>query len=536
MIDGAHLPPYNETNPFEVKLIMKKFFNALFFSKTSAVILTALAALSIIFLYCATIGNVIPGSYLFNFGAMALVLLAIADTAVLFALSVFRMKNPEIYYKKSFRTVSCLAELGSVALSIAALVSLAISGAEGAPVVLRHVKAFFPLWCAVFGFVCLIFIIPLMKNKTAKKLFSSVMALALAVTVYASFFPVSPYKFTSGPVVFDNGTEYSVVFTTNDKGTAYIEYAYNGETVRIYDQNNGRKNGDSIIHTIKVPYEQLSENTYKVGSTRVIQELSYGGRNGKSIESEPITFHDDFGDAFNILTVSDWHTRNDLAQHTAGQLGTYSAVILLGDSAPALMYPEETAEYIVAFGADLTEGTMPVLFARGNHETRGRAASQLSEQLGIDCFYYTAKLGAYNFIVLDSGEDKDDSHREYGDMVVYGPYREAMISWLQTLENTSLDKTIALSHADEICIEEDLSAAAKAKLDSLNTSLLVSGHLHKSVFKTEGSFPTLIDGGVNAAGKGTYVASMLSVSPNGIRAVSIDNTGNKTVEETVAWR
>ncbi len=104
-----------------------------------------------------------------------------------------------------------------------------------------------------------------------------------------------------------------------------------------YDENNGRKKADTI-HTVHVPYEQLSGNTYKVFSTHIIDELSYGGRSGKTIESEAVLFKDNLGEHFNILSVSDWHTHNEKAKKAVSCLEDYQAVILLGDCAPGMMF------------------------------------------------------------------------------------------------------------------------------------------------------------------------------------------------------
>lgn len=515
---------------------MKKFFNKLFLSKGSMTVFTALSSLAVLFYYAERYSFVFIDNTVFKNFSMMIFILMVLNSVLLFCLSSLRMRKSEVYYKKSFRAVYLVSAAFSIFSILFPVISLIIGNSENFQLAFLMTKEIFSFWIACVTILYMLLILPFISSQKRKKFASAFIAVCLAFSVYAAIFPITPYKLTSGPAVFDNGQGYSVVFSTNDCGTGYIEYKLNGEAIRLYDENNGRKNGDSIIHTIKVPYEHLNENSYKIGSTRVIDELSYGGRSGKTVESEEYNFGGRFNDNINLLTVSDWHTHTELAKRSVSYLGDYDAVVLLGDSSPGLMFEEETAKNILQFASDLTNGSMPVIFARGNHETRGKAAAKLSEHLGFAKFYFEVSLGNYNFIVLDSGEDKADSHSEYGGMVTYEQSRRDMVSWLNSLENPDNKKTIALSHADEICIEEDLSAAAKAKLDSLNTSLLVSGHLHKSVFKTEGSFPTLIDGGVNAAGKGTYVASMLSVSPNGIRVVSIDNTGNKTVEETVAWR
>lgn len=107
---------------------------------------------------------------------------------------------------------------------------------------------------------------------------------------------------------------------------------------------------------------------------------------------------------------------------------------MLGDCAPALMSEDDIADYILDFAAELSGGSMPVIYVRGNHETRGRAAAELAECIGYNQFYYTTSLGNYDFVVLDSCEDKEDSHPEYGGMVDYQNYRTDMVEWLESLE------------------------------------------------------------------------------------------------------
>lgn len=515
---------------------MKKLFNKLFLSKGSTAVFTALAALAVLFDYAERYSFVFIDNSIFKNFSMAIFILMIINAVLLFALSSIRMQSSEIYYKKSFRAVFTVSAAYAVFSILFPVISLIVGGSENFQLAFLMIKQILPVWVSAVTILYLLLIVPFMSNQKKKKFASAVIAVCLTLAVYSSLFPTSPYKLTSGPAVFDNGHSYSVVFSTNDKGTGYVEYESNGKTVRLFDENNGRKNGDSIIHTIKVPYEQLNGRSYKIGSTRVIDELSYGGRSGKTVESNEYKFGGSFDSNINLLTVSDWHTHTSLAKRSISYLGGYDAVLLLGDSVPGLMFEEEAASNIVKFAADLTSGTMPVIFTRGNHETRGRSASKLSEYLGFDEFYFKAKLGNYNFIVLDSGEDKVDSHPEYGGMVVYEQSRRDMVSWLEALENTNCEKTIALSHSDEICIEDNLSEQAQLKLTELNTSILLSGHQHKTEYKTDGAYPVLVDGGVNANGNGTFVACMVSLSNDKINIKCVDNNGKTVLEENAVWK
>lgn len=513
---------------------MKNVFNRIFFGKYIPLIMTAVSAVSVLFNYSFRYGYVFIDNTLFNGFSLTLFIIAVVNTVFLLTAAVLKLKNSLICNNKIFKTVLCISELFAVFFAVVIIVNAIVNGSESNPVALKLGKEALPVWSAVVGIAVSLFIIPALNNEKVKNALKGIIAVILIVVVYSQLFPVFPYKFSSLPVVFDNGYDYSVVFSTNDTGTAYIEYDYNGESIKKFDEDNGRKK-NSRIHTIRVPYEQLSGNTYRVGSERVIDELSYGGRTGKNIESDYITFNDTFGDDIDVLTVSDWHTHNDIAKSAISYLGEYNAVILLGDSAPGMMFEDEAIEYILSFASDISKGEMPIIFARGNHETRGRAADELSSYLGIESFYYTAKLGNYNFIVLDSGEDKKDDHPEYGNMVSYEQNRKNMVNWLCSLENNN-EKTIALSHSDEICIEEALSQTAHTKLEELGTSLLVSGHWHETQFKQDRAYPVLIDGGINADGNGSFVASKMSLSSEKIELTSISSDGETTISEEVYWK
>ena len=66
---------------------------------------------------------------------------------------------------------------------------------------------------------------------------------------------------------------------------------------------------------------------------------------------------------------------------------------MLGDAAPGLMFEDEIKDYIVEFGGALCKGEMPVVYIRGNHETRGEYAAKLPDYLGMDSFYFNAAFG-----------------------------------------------------------------------------------------------------------------------------------------------
>ena len=131
-----------------------------------------------------------------------------------------------------------------------------------------------------------------------------VTCLVLACTLVLSFitvFPIGSYEITSAPAVIDTGSGYSVVFATTSEGTGYVTYNHNGTDYKAYDNTGGRLNSDSKIHSVFVPYEHLKNNSYKVGSVKVIDGFSYGSRLGKEVVSERYSFKSNENETQNIL-------------------------------------------------------------------------------------------------------------------------------------------------------------------------------------------------------------------------------------------
>ena len=481
----------------------------------------------------------------FEFFTVVILLLMALNAILLGGLSAAKIYKTSFADKKAYKPLLIIGiVLGSLLSLFAIIYSIGFSIGENSEIFTLNLKNTLSEGALLILVPFLAIFLPAFNCK-AKKAVISVLLVATFIFGINSFFPLTPFKITSTPVVIDNGNEYSVVFSTNDYSTGWVEYSFEGTDFKVFDQTGGRLNSDSKIHSINVPYEHLRNNTYKVGSTRLIEEFSYGSRTGKTVYSEgyEFTYNDSENQAW--LVVSDWHTFLDRAYSAIDSLGKdYDAVIMLGDSSPGVDFEEQVITNIVEFGGEISYGTKPVIYVRGNHETRGAYASKLSTALGIDQFYYTTDFGPYSFVVLDSGEDKDDSHIEYGGMTDYNTYRADMIEWLKKVK-TNNDKVITLSHSWEISdVEPELSEAGFKELDRLGTRLLVSGHIHQCRFLDEGSeketevftsYPDIIgyaDGGKSGD---SYIASMIILSDDGIKINAVDMNGNSIIEESFTW-
>ena len=475
-------------------------------------------------------------------GAEGVFAICIAFAFVSIVLSAIRLNGAAKDGKAiKIASVAVFVFMFLITAGIAAI--LAISDTEARIVILLYFKRELPAVCAVvFAYVALA-ILPPLKVK-CRAVLGVFLAAVVAAAAFAYLFPSGSCRIISDPVVMDTGKDYSVVFATNKPGTASVSYSFNGKEYTVNAQTGGRKIADRIVHAVNVPYEHLKNNSYTIESTCVLGEYGYGSKLGKTAKGGPYDFKVNEEDEQSYLVISDWHTYLNDAKAAISNLGEYDAVIMLGDPAPSMDFEEEAAEYIVKFGGELTNGAIPVIYVRGNHETRGAFADQLPSYLGYDKLYYTVERGAYSFIVLSSGEDKPDDHVEYGGLDDYARFRAQMIDELKNVELKS-DKVIALSHAWQVD-EPDKAASFEAwdALSALGARFMLSGHTHRCEFIDSDNpdaaeylerYPgitTYIDGG--HSGK-TYVASKITLFPGGVHFEAADNFGNNVIDSTLEW-
>ncbi len=476
---------------------------------------------------------------------LILLWIMILNSAALGLMSALKVRKYQVTDKKPFviaSIVSCLLALITFCVAVGFFVGLAFGEPAEAYFLFLKSSLYDCFWFITVPFILIFFDRLEKRGRTAVAV---LIGAAVGVIILSKLVPLYPYDFTSEPSVIDTGSGYSVVFSVNDTGTGYVEYTYEGKDYRVYDENGGRLNSDSRIHSIQIPYEHLNGNSYKVGSVRVIEQYSYGSRLGKEIVSKEYSFSETKGDNLTWLVVSDWHTYLERAYSAVSYAGEYDGVILLGDASPGVDFEQQVISNVVEFAGELTKGSKPLIYVRGNHETRGEYAGKLLDALGLDEFYYTVDAGAYSFVVLDSGEDKDDSHREYGGMTDYNTYRADMIDWLGTVEVKN-EKVIALSHSWKISdVEKELSYKGWQELERLGVRVMLSGHIHKCRLLGEGSdaekemfsrYSGIVgyaDGG--NVGKNTYVASKLTLSDEKIIIEAFDNHGEKVFDHMLEW-
>lgn len=355
-----------------------------------------------------------------------------------------------------------------------------------------------------------------------------------------SFLPIGFTKISAEPVVFDCGNGYySVVWATSTKGSGCVKYTYNGEEKVVWDSVAGNIRTDDTVHSVLVPKSELQGNTYKVSSQYVGFKFGYDAGKGQTVESKEYSFKGiPKEDGIRLLVATDIHEMESEMKKALKyfESETPDMVLMLGDITSTSELKSQFADNFLSYAHTLSKGEIPVAYTRGNHETRGEFSATMKQYLPTetDGYYYTFEFGSLGAIVLDSGEDKEDNHPEYSELVNFEEYRNKEYQWLTSLEKSEFENnryTIAFSHNPNI--GNYFGKDWITPLASLDADLLVGGHHHKSEFREDVAVPTLYAGGKLKTGTGIWSATMLTLENDTIHMVTIDNSGNTILDRTI---
>lgn len=374
----------------------------------------------------------------------------------------------------------------------------------------------------------------------AKKIFKIIGIVLLVIILIAGGITVSlftlPQKIKVQPAVFDMGDEnYCVIFATTLKGSGYIKYNVNGVEKTVWDTTSGTISTHDTVHKIVVPKEELRNNSYVVGAQFVAYKLGYTAIKGGSVESDPINFRGtEKDDGIKLLAITDIHGMMDNVKKSLEFFTEeYDMMVFLGDICSDFGNKSRFTNHVLADAAYITKGEYPILYARGNHETRGEYASQLLQYFPTNTgeLYYTLDFGGLSAIILDPGEDKEDEHVEYSGLVDFSSYRENQFKWITSLKAEDFTGKYKLVFSHDPTLTNHFGQNWAEPLKNLGFTLIVGGHHHRSELIKE-DINVFIAGGKNK--DFIWAASSITLKDGNINLLTIDINGNTILEETIA--
>ena len=430
-------------------------------------ILTAISVLATLGLCAVRVGFVFVDHYVFSGFCYILWALFIVNTITLF----FQLRG-SILDNKLFNKICLIINGVLLLVNIACIAAFLIIGGDDLMDYLYVSFETLPYLAAFYALLFLILILPI-SSRVLHKITACVACVAIVIAALAVF-PVGSFDFEAAPAVFDTGDGYHIVFATNRASVGYVKL---GDEV-LWDTYAGRKES-SRIHSIAVPYEALDNNEYSIGALRAIEDIAYGGHLGKEITLEAGTFTPCPEDDFDMVCITDNHSCRPNWEKVGADADIY---VFLGDISSGVYSVSSIIDNLIAPAGKVSGGVKPVIYTFGNHDHRGSYVQYLQEALDFGDYYYRLNIGNYNFMVLDSGEDKEDGNYEYAGYNAFAPYFEEQIEWAKTLEKES-GYNVIITHSPSIYFEPDNQPTPMAEImRSLGEEFVICGHHHSAEY------------------------------------------------------
>ena len=376
---------------------------------------------------------------------------------------------------------------------IAIIVIIALGAIDYMYFVIQEFAKVLAISALVFFSIFMIFIYPKTKfadNKVFKySIFGTILLCAIIVVLNYSINTIS-YK----PVVYAVEDEYQIVFGTSSEALGWVEI--NGK--KYTDTSAGSEKSYTKVHKISVPMEDLENATEY---TIYTQRFHYRGPFGAikdTVISETYSYRGiDFSGGIDYYAISDIHMETNGSVKAANYNSKKDFLVLIGDVI-SFIETEDDAFYTNKVAHEMTKGSIPVVYARGNHEVKGRYSEEFYKYVGSKnqnfyySFYFKDSDESIYGLVLDMGEDHDDDWWEYYETAHYDEYREEQALFLESeLAKDSSDKysyqnykyrmlvthipvNYINSRKNHVPIKEKLTGL----LNQFNLDISLSGHQH----------------------------------------------------------
>lgn len=348
------------------------------------------------------------------------------------------------------------------------------------------------LFLGAIGAILYLWIVLPKKAFFQKKWIPSILFILLFIGGVLWKFDLSLFNSIScTPVAYAVEDTYQITFTTRAKGTAWVVI----DGVAYNETYAGYRKTESRIHKISVPMDALdSASKYTVYARSMLLRGPYCALQGRTISKTYTWKGVNPDDGLNYYVLADTHNTRKTPYMAATYFGDkLDFLISAGDNVSWIDREADLKEMLLLAGR-ITRGEIPVIYARGNHETKGIQAHELYHYVGADGenFYYTFRLENIWGIVLDIGENHGDNFAEYYGAAKFDSYRKEQTKFLDTVltnaetefDAPGVDYRIAVCHIPlTVKYENDHAGAVKdewlTRLNQMKLTMLYSGHVHE---------------------------------------------------------
>lgn len=168
----------------------------------------------------------------------------------------------------------------------------------------------------------------------------------------------------------------------------------------------------------------------------------------------------------------------------------FDFIVMNGDMVSHITSADTMLRHVFHVVPELTS-SIPTVYTRGNHETRGRDAHHFAQFCPTPTGqpYFTLRQGPVAFLIIDGGEDKPDDSPEYSGTVEFDAFREAELEWIKEAVKDPLFRDapikVAVMHIPALLFPDSwysqvwLNKYFVPVLNEAGIDVMLSGHHHE---------------------------------------------------------
>ncbi|QKJ31091.1 metallophosphoesterase [Mucilaginibacter mali] len=360
-------------------------------------------------------------------------------------------------------------------------------------------------------------------------------------------------EIAAGPYLqTDFNNEMSVLWITTKNCNSWVEYGESQNNLDKKAYGDGKLGLKPAERLNCIRLKDLKPNCtyyYKIVSKEITDFQPYKVTYGKTVSGAVESFvnPDLKKNEISFVMLNDIHDRPnsipDLLKLDKGNQRDF--VFFNGDVFDYQTDEQQIINHMLKPCVDLFAKTTPFVYVRGNHETRGKFARNLADYFdNVANAAFT--LGPVRFVILDTGEDKEDTHPVYADLVDFDRYREEQAAWLEQEVNRKEFKKAAFrvvlmhipprysgdAHGPVHCTKVFEPIMNRAKVD-----IVLSGHTH--TYKVHApasglnSYPIIIGGGPQT---GTRTITKVVANKEQLKVSMLNDSGAEVGSYTLTKR